>query len=367
MPTRMRVLLALLLVVLLTAAFQVVTPTPTPPDPNANLSWPPPVYVLRGPTEIRGTANLPEMVTYFLEFRALNDDLSQKGDEEPWTPATLPAQVPIIDNILGVWDTTQVPDGLYELRLVALTATSRVLAPVRPLRIENQPPPFAGGLLPQPGPVETAEAAPPSAGTAQATARTNANVRLGDSTSYPIVTSLQGGQSVPVIAVSSTGSGWWLIRLPDGRQGFVAPSTVDVTGSTAGLPAVAPPPVPATPIPPTATGPSLPDVTILGVRFDRTIKQGEAFQVIVTVRNLSGVGIGDFSVACNFTPQNQLFSTTQPGLGGSGQIDVAITARLDSGGGANTTANCAVDVNNVVAEANDGNNYFNLTSPLAPP
>ena len=369
MSVRLRFLIVLLLVLLATTAVQVLAQADEAPNPDATLSWPPPVYVLRGESSIRGTANLPGMVSYFLEYRELNDDLTSQGEDIPWTALTLPAAQPVIDDVLAVWDTTEVPDGLYELRLSALTSAQRVLSTVRPLRIENEPPPFVIIETPVgvPGVVETQEPAPPVSGDAQATARVNANVRTGDSTGYPVISSLQPGQTVAVIGVSSTGSGWWAIRLPDGREGWVAPSTVDVTGNTAGLPRFAPPPVPATPIPPTATGAPLPDATISNVRFDRPLVQGQPFQFIVTVFNASGRPLPEISVACNFTPQNQLFSTTLSGLAGNSQIDVAVTAQLSSGGGSNTTANCAVDVNNVVAELNESNNFFNLTAGLAMP
>ncbi len=369
MSDRLRFLFALLLMLLVTTAVQVLAQADEAPNPDAAITWPPPVYVLRGETSIRGTANLPGMVSYFLEYRELNDDLTSKGEEEPWTPLTLPAARTVVDDVLAVWDTTGVPDGLYELRMAALTSTQRVQSTVSPLRIENEPPPFVVIETPVgvPGVVETQEPAPPISGDVRATARVNANVRSGDSTGYPVLTALQPGQSVPVIGVSATGSDWWVIRLPDGRQGWIAPSTVDISGSTTGLPRIFPPPPPFTPIPPTATLAPLPDATITNVRFDRSLVQGQPFQFIVTVFNASSQPLPEISVACNFTPQNQLFSTTLPSLAGNSQIDVAVTAQLNSGGGANTTANCAVDVNNLVAELNESNNFFNLTAPLAAP
>ncbi len=89
--------------------------------------------------------------------------------------------------------------------------------------------------------------------------------------------------------------------------------------------------------------------------------------MIVTVRNLTGVFAPQFSVACNFTPQNEFFSAFIDGLGGNSQLDVSMVARLDNGGGENTTANCAVDVNQLVAEVNDSNNFFNLSQNLDNP
>ena len=44
-----------------------------------------------------------------------------------------------------------------------------------------------------------------------------------------------------------------------------------------------------------------------------------------------------------------------------------IPVTLNTGGGGNITANCAVDVNSLVAETSDNNNFFNLTFVLAAP
>src|SRR5262245_55782406 len=98
--------LMLVLVVMLAApslAQQSVVATP-PPNPNANIIWPPPVYVLSGQFAVRGSANLPGMVNYFLEFRPLNPDLSEPDATSPWFPATLPSNIPVANDVLGTWN-----------------------------------------------------------------------------------------------------------------------------------------------------------------------------------------------------------------------------------------------------------------------
>ena len=45
-------------------------------EPTAEINWPPPVYVLRGEVPLRGTVNLADMTGYFIEYRALDEDLS---------------------------------------------------------------------------------------------------------------------------------------------------------------------------------------------------------------------------------------------------------------------------------------------------
>ncbi len=359
------------------------------PNPNAQITFPPPVYVLRGAFEVRGTVAIEGMFGYYLEYRPLNDDLTPLEEGDPagdWLPATIPSNAPVIDDVIGEWDTEVVDDGLYELRLVVLQSTNeRIEHVISPLRVENEPPPFVivdEPTVEAPVVVITTEPQAPAAtqepasgtGAAQGTALVNGNVRQGDSTAYSIVTALQVGQTVPVIGRSNTGSGWWLIRLPDGRQGFVAPNILNVTGDTANVPLVSPPPPPSNPQPTTAPGATstptggsgLPDAQITSVRFDRTLVQGQPFQIFITVRNESAVALPGVAVACNFTPQNQFFSGFAGGLAAFSQVDVAITAQLDSGGGGNTTANCAVDVNNLVAESNEANNFFNITVALSP-
>ena len=75
------------------------------------------------------------------------------------------------------------------------------------------------------------------------TANVNANVRAGDDTRYDIIGALLAGQTAPVLGVSCTGSGWYVISL-NGRQGFISNQIVTLTGSTAGLPCLYPPPPP---------------------------------------------------------------------------------------------------------------------------
>jgi uncharacterized protein YraI len=370
----------LLLIVLALAGFQSFEPTGTP-DPNVNITWPPPIYNLSGEFSVRGTANVPGMVSYFLEYRALNPDFTPQADTVSWTPAILPARGPIIDDVLGVWNTSMAPDGAYELRLTVSTGSGTpIFARVSPLRILNQIPPFAitatplvvptlvPNLVPTIDPNQALPTLVPTptafSTTPEAVAVTNGNVRAGDNTGYPVVGSVVVNQRVQLVGRSSTGSGWWYIQLPNGTRGFVAPSIVQVSGNLSGLPRINPP---ATPTPIATATPTLPDAIITNVRFDRDITEGEAFQLIITVRNESGVPLPRTNVACNFTPMNEFFSTNVEGLGAFSQVDVAITARLDEGGGDDVTANCAVDVNNEVAEINNNNNFFNRTEHLDNP
>ncbi|MBI1255929.1 MAG: hypothetical protein GC204_00520 [Chloroflexi bacterium] len=375
-----RRLIALLFALLVTA---VPAFAQQPSDPNVNIVYPLAVYSFSGSVNIVGTANPPGMTVYFLESRPLIDARTPVEASVPWQPVTLPTSTPVINGILGTWDTTLMPDGLYELRLTVFTNSTQVrYARVSPLRVLNNLPPFAitpvSVSLPQPSVIivtatpTNAQFAqqpvqPPASGSPQVTAAIDANVRVGDSVGYAPVGALLNGQSAPILGVSSTGSGWWLIQLPDGRQGWIAGSTVRLSGDISRVPLVAPPMPTATPTPTaTATPVNLPDATIANVRLDvsGTLHTNQAFNFIVTVTNNSPSYLPAVTVACNVTPHNEFFSTTLGGLPPFGQTDVTIPAKLVTGGGETVTANCAVDVNNLVSEANESNNYYSLSFPL---
>jgi hypothetical protein len=242
-------------------------------DPAINISWPPPVYALSGSVQIRGSANLPNMTSYFVEFRELTLEPANEGgaptatpdpnaEEEPWFIAILPGADPVIDDVLGVWNTQTTADGLYELRLVVNVANQTPqFFRVSPVRVLNQPPDFlveldATQVVPTPTPAagRPTLAATPTAfdTTPRVTANVNANVRSGDSTGYEIIAVLQVGQTARVLGLSTTGNGWYYIELVDGSRGWIAPSTVTAAGDIRSVPRVNPP---ATPTPPATNTP----------------------------------------------------------------------------------------------------------------
>jgi len=186
------------------------------------------VSELHGAVTVYGMANIAGMHSYFLETRELNDDASAPSDSNGWTPATLPTSVMVQNNILGSWDTTLVPDGLYELRLTVTTSSS---APtyfvVSPLRISN-----TAYLTLTPMPIVQTSSTPNAA--PHITASLTANVRSGDSTLFSVIGFLIRGASVPILGVSS--SGWYYIQLADGSKGWVAPSVGVVSGDISTIP-----------------------------------------------------------------------------------------------------------------------------------
>ena len=370
------VMLALLSALAITAYAQDVEPSPDAEiNPNAHISWPPPVYVLRGEVAIRGSANLANMTNYFVEFRELNDDVTPQDEEEaPWSPAILPTASAVQDDILGVWDTAIVPDGLYELRLtITVQGDDPFFFRVAPLRVENEPPPFAltpTAIPASPTPVATLPP-PPTAtpSTPTATANVNANVRSGDSTQYPIIGALREGESAPIVGVSSFGTGWYVIELSSGRRGWISPSVVNVSGDTSGLPRINPPPVPtpaatATPVP-TATPVTQANIVIDAVVITPfPLNCNQTASINVTIRNAgttatnSGgtIFVQDVHVATGQPQQstNGTYPVLNPGQTFVSQMFLTVSTFHSE----QHRININVDANNQVAETNEGDNFW---------
>ena len=228
-------------------------------EPTAEFSWPPPVYVLQGKVSLLGTANLAGMAGYFIEYRALDEDLTVPATRA-WLPITLPTSIPVVDDVLGTWNTGKVADGLYELRLNVLMAGAAAMhLTLGPLRVEND---VMAAVEPAVAEEMAAEDVTPVPDeTPRVTARVNANVRAGDSTSFRPIDALLAGETAPILGVSSRGTAWYQIALPNGRRGWISHVVVIVSGATDNLPRIKPPPVPvrptATPVPVPAIRPDL--------------------------------------------------------------------------------------------------------------
>jgi hypothetical protein len=84
-------------------------------NPLATLSDPQPDATLTGTADIKGTANIANFAFYKYEFR-------QANSSDPWQAISAGTE-PIVDDLLGRWDTSLVPSGDYDFRLV-VTDTS---------------------------------------------------------------------------------------------------------------------------------------------------------------------------------------------------------------------------------------------------
>ncbi len=380
--TRRLTLLFLVLTLLalspLASAQEAIEPAdPAMMNPDAHISFPPPVYVVRDSLDIRGTVNLEGMRIFFVEFRPLALDAMMDGESaepEEWVPATSPRIAPVLDDVLGAWNTLSVRDGLYELRLIINTgADEPSYFRVSPIRVENNPPEFLAEqqvvvieeptAMPEPTalpePTELPDTSP------RVSALVNSNVRAGDSTGYVIVGGLKEGETAAIKGISSFGTGWFYIELSTGRRGFIHPNLVSPQGDLSSLARINPPPLPPTPIPPPTAVPaptSGPNLRIVNSQIrPHPPLCNQAYEIQVTV-------INDGNAA---TQTGGVVEVRDSRHDGAGLITTFIgLSQLAPGeqrtfGGKLTQAqyyrelhhiNMIVDARNEIAETNEGDN-----------
>lgn len=149
--------------------------TPTP-DPSARITAPLDGAPVFGTVTISGTAANPQFQNYRLDYLSVNEVGAQ------WQPISRLINQQIRDGVLGQWDTTQVKDGTYQIRLRVILRTATVLESyVKDIRVQNQTPtalptlPLPPSATPVPTEGETATPLiqqPPSATPRPATAIT---------------------------------------------------------------------------------------------------------------------------------------------------------------------------------------------------
>ncbi len=107
------------IVVIPTSVPPVVLPPTTFPI-NIVILSPIPGNVVAGNVQVLGSASHPQFLQYQLEYGP---------DPNPgnlWYPATAPQFAPVLNNILGIWNTTIIPDGRYQLRLRVYLRDGRI-------------------------------------------------------------------------------------------------------------------------------------------------------------------------------------------------------------------------------------------------
>lgn len=404
---RLLVFISLFVLTSAIAAQQIEPLTPPTGTEQIAITYPVPVLTVSGQVTIAGTVSVPNLSNYFIEFRPLV--LVGPGTPTPpegnWFPATLPSNRPVTNDVLGVWNTTTAPDGLYELRLVVIAGGRTQFFRVSPVRVLNNPAalsPFASvveaptrtpsGFPSGPAATQAAlatlfasqgsgtvstpaapQATPPAVSGPQVVATTNANVRRGDSTAYPTVGSLLAGARAPIIGISSTGSGWYFIQLPDGRTGFISPSVVRVEGSLLGIQVVTPPPVPATPTPvPTATPATQADLALSGIRPEPNPPIClQAFNVFI---NATNIGTGPSAGPANVRVQSIHVASGTVASSGTAQVPVlapgqnfVVVIPLNVGVFFNETHELVATINfdNAVPDTNPANNTIRFSYTLA--
>lgn len=112
------------------------------------------------------------------------------------------------------------------------------------------------GVMGVPPAVETPAAAP------SLTVASRSNVRVGDSTEFPIAGKLEVGEAATILGISSGSAGWYYIELSDGKRGFISPSIVTTDGDLTNLERIDPRSLSATATPlPTTVAPTQPPAT----------------------------------------------------------------------------------------------------------
>src|SRR5947209_12430549 len=138
--------------------------------------------ILNGLVPITGTATHPQFQRYELAFAY------SPNPTNTWFPLQAPVNTQVVNEIIGRWDTNQISDGLYSLRLrVYYSDTAYLEAFVQDVRVQNAAPTSVASA-PQPATVPVAITLPPLA-TATPTA-TAPGIELP-----PTVTPLAGGGS----------------------------------------------------------------------------------------------------------------------------------------------------------------------------
>src|SRR5260370_577140 len=108
----------------------------------AIVRWPPKLTtwaksfsIRNGLVPITGTATHPQFQHYELAFAY------SPNPTGTWFPLQAPVNTQVVNEIIGRWDTTQISDGLYSLRLrVFYTNTAYLEAFVQNVRVQNATP-----------------------------------------------------------------------------------------------------------------------------------------------------------------------------------------------------------------------------------
>ncbi len=112
--------LGLFLVVLLAA-------TPTPPVQPVAITWPVAEAAIQGQVTIRGRTAVPRFQSARLDFQPLPVESPQATPlPHAWLPITAMDR-PVVQGVLGTWDTSSLAPGPYLLRLQVRLNTGQML------------------------------------------------------------------------------------------------------------------------------------------------------------------------------------------------------------------------------------------------
>lgn len=208
------------------------------------------------------------------------------------------------------------------------------------------------------------------------TARVNANVRLGDSTSFRRVTVLPRNQSASIIGVNSRYT-WYQIQLTNGRIGWIGSSVVTVTGDLTDVPVVASPALTSSTSTSTTTNNTtsttttgLSDLSASPPKLEpNTPSCNVAFNILVNVNNAGPNKTNSPATIYieniyNGTTTNA-FTTVLPEIEGRRDFVVGGLMIVNTGGGGTHTIRVTIDPENRVTEANENNNVVSTDYTLS--
>jgi len=99
-------------------------------EAELELTWSPVWNTITDTVEVVGSANIPDQFYFFLEAAPWDP----AAETPAWQPVTSFVMSPVVDDVLGSWNTSRFPDGFYQLRLHALNSANEsfhyVLAPI---------------------------------------------------------------------------------------------------------------------------------------------------------------------------------------------------------------------------------------------
>lgn len=94
------------------------------------IQWDAAETTISGQVTLRGTVNPPGLQVYFLEVAPYD------AADPLWLPLTLPNSAPVVEDVLGIWDTNAFPPDRYQLRLhVVLTSGESVYYTLGPIGV----------------------------------------------------------------------------------------------------------------------------------------------------------------------------------------------------------------------------------------
>ncbi len=120
-----------------------VVPAPPPPTPTPTpIASPVPIYIaiqsplpgnlVAGSVPIIGSALHPGFLQYQLDFAP------SPNTQGVWTPIAI-AQTPVVNGVLGIWNTSLIGDGLYQIRLTVVLQDGTLLSTVvGDVRVQNR-------------------------------------------------------------------------------------------------------------------------------------------------------------------------------------------------------------------------------------